>query len=437
MNLTKEANFGSIRGRGLVATQLINPEDILFSEDPLICCQFSWNKLYGYKACDHCMCPLETSEENARRLTNNPTIILPYPEVSFCCKEIIHCPNCSVNYCSHACLESASLTYHSAMCVGFIEEEGSENPLEKLDAIWRQSHYPPETGTIFLLVRIAAACLSAYFMGSSTSQHLIESLKQFVSDTTTSTMTNEDGANNSVLYHRILNDQFVVHIEQIHNAFIEVLVFLCQKFIQTASNDECIQTLHKVGLNNLLVKDHFLNALCLISRNGQGIATSAFSVWVNQAEKLVSTMNEQLSTEFNLFINQLYTAIDNHVGSFLDNEGVGLYYYQSRINHSCSPNAIIRFNGINSRLSVVALTSIQEGEEITISYLDHCLQSRSRHTRRKYLSSNYLFWCDCSKCEMEKTNGALSVTSSEDDDDNDEDGVDDDDDGGDCDIEQN
>lgn len=65
---------------------------------------------------------------------------------------------------------------------------------------------------------------------------------------------------------------------------------------------------------------------------------------------------------------------------------------------------------------MVALTPIQEGEEVTISYLDHCLQSRGRHTRRKYLSSNYLFWCDCPKCEMEKIDGALSVTSSSEDD---------------------
>ncbi|CAH8518719.1 unnamed protein product [Schistosoma guineensis] len=411
MNLTKEVDFGPIRGRGLVAAQFINPEDILFSEDPLICCQFSWNKLYGYKACDHCLCPLETSEENARRLTNNPSLVLPYPEASFHCSQTVHCPNCLANYCSPNCLESAALTYHSPMCMASIEK-GKENPLEKLDIIWRQSHYPPESGTIFLLVRIAAACLSACLIGSSTSQHLVEALRQFVSST--SAMINENA--NDILYHQILGDQFATYIEEIHSAFIEVLLFLCQKFSHVTSYDECIQTLQKAGINTLLEKNHFTSALCLISRNGQGIATSAFSVWVNQAGKLVDTTNEQTSNEFNSFVDRLYSAIDDHVGSFLDNEGVGLYYYQSRINHSCSPNAIIRFSGVNSRLSVVALTPIQEGEEVTISYLDHCLQSRGRHTRRKYLSSNYLFWCDCPKCEMEKIDGALSVTSSSEDD---------------------
>ncbi|KAH8861775.1 SET and MYND domain-containing protein 5 [Schistosoma japonicum] len=410
MNLTREVDFGPIRGRGLVAAQSINTEDILFTEDPLICCQFSWNKLYGYKACDHCLRPLESSEENVQRLTNNPTFTLPYSEASFQCNQIVQCPTCLTNYCSQNCLDSAALTYHSVMCMGLIESE-NENPLKKLDIIWRQFHYPPESGTIFLLVRIAAACLSACIMASSPSLHIVEALKQFISST--SAPTNE---NTSVLYHQLLGDQFVTRIEQIHNAFVEVLLFLCQKFSHATSCEECIQTLQKAGLNSLLEKHHFTSALCLISRNGQGIATSALSVWVNQAGKIVSTMNEQTSKEFDLFVNRLYEAIDDHVGSFLDNEGVGLYYYQSRINHSCSPNAVIRFSGVNSQLSVVALTAIQEGEEVTISYLDDCLQSRSRHTRRKYLSSNYLFWCDCPKCEMEKNDDTQSLTSSSEDD---------------------
>nr|CAH8841392.1 unnamed protein product [Trichobilharzia regenti] len=418
MNLTREVDFGPIRGRGLVATQSVRPEDILFSEEPLVCCQFSWNKLYGYKACDHCLCPLETSEENARRLTNNPSLTLPHPEAAFQCNQIVQCPKCLVNYCSPNCLESAALVYHSVMCIGLNETSG-ENPLEKLDMLWRESHYPPESGTIFLLVRVAAACLSACIFDSIHSQHVVEALKTFVSSTSAATNEGE----NNVLYHHILGDQFVSRLEQLHSAFIEVLLFLCKKSSNASSYDECIQILQKAGLNNLLEKNHFTSALCLISRNGQGIATSAFSVWANQAGKLASSVNGEESAQFTLILDQLYEAMDNHVGSFLDNEGVGLYYFQSRINHSCSPNSIVRFNGTNSRLSVVALTSIKEGEEITISYLDQCLQSRSRHTRRKHLSQNYLFWCDCPKCETEKMNGAPSVTSSEEEEesDNDED----------------
>ena len=57
--------------------------EVLFEEKPLVSCQFLWNKLYEYKACDHCMKPLETAEENVRRLTSNPSVSLPHPE---CCQ---------------------------------------------------------------------------------------------------------------------------------------------------------------------------------------------------------------------------------------------------------------------------------------------------------------------------------------------------------------
>lgn len=51
--------------------------------------------------------PLETAEENLRRLTGNQTVTLPYPE---CCavqktKYLqVQCPNCPSQYCSSECL---------------------------------------------------------------------------------------------------------------------------------------------------------------------------------------------------------------------------------------------------------------------------------------------------------------------------------------------
>ena len=85
-------------------------------------------------------------------------------------------------------------------------------------------------------------------------------------------------------------------------------------------------------------------------------------------------------------------------GQFLNNEGSGLYSNQSKINHSCKPNAEIRFEHSNNILQVVALRAISSEEEITISYLDECEINRSRHSRQKYLQENYLFLCECEKC---------------------------------------
>lgn len=72
-------------------------------------------------------------------------------------------------------------------------------------------------------------------------------------------------------------------------------------------------------------------------------------------------------------------------GSFLNSEGSGLYAIQSMINHSCSPNAEIKFKYNNNELSIVALQDLQPGQEVLISYLDECAIRCSRHSRQKML----------------------------------------------------
>lgn len=89
------------------------------------------------------------------------------------------------------------------------------------------------------------------------------------------------------------------------------------------------------------------------------------------------------------------------VGSFLNNEGSGLYILQSSVNHSCTPNAIAEFPYSNSTLVLKAIRDIQVGEEICTSYLDECELERSRYSRQKALSSLYLFVCHCDKCQAQ------------------------------------
>lgn len=89
------------------------------------------------------------------------------------------------------------------------------------------------------------------------------------------------------------------------------------------------------------------------------------------------------------------------VGSFLNNEGSGLYVLQSTVNHSCLSNAVVEFPYSNNTLVLKAIRDIQPGEEISISYLDDCELIRSRHSRQKALSSLYLFICSCEKCQSQ------------------------------------
>ncbi|XP_078085645.1 histone-lysine N-methyltransferase SMYD3 isoform X2 [Mustelus asterias] len=75
--------------------------------------------------------------------------------------------------------------------------------------------------------------------------------------------------------------------------------------------------------------------------------------------------------------------------------GVGLYPSVSLLNHSCDPNCVIVFEGKHLRLH--AVRQIEVDEELTVSYIDVMATSQDR---RRQLTKQYCFACDCKRCEM-------------------------------------
>lgn len=65
------------------------------------------------------------------------------------------------------------------------------------------------------------------------------------------------------------------------------------------------------------------------------------------------------------------------------------------INHSCSPSAVIVFDG--PKIAVRALKPIQSGEEVLISYVD---SSAPFGVRQAELKDQYFFDCTCIKCKL-------------------------------------
>ena len=82
------------------------------------------------------------------------------------------------------------------------------------------------------------------------------------------------------------------------------------------------------------------------------------------------------------------------------NIGVGLFPTASLLNHSCKPNVeMFRSSSKHSPTCVfVAVRHIEEGEELTISYLPDAYK-KSVHERKDYLEYNYGFKCDCPLCK--------------------------------------
>lgn len=224
-------------------------------------------------------------------------------------------------------------------------------------------HYPPETSSVLLVLRIFAMI--------KTQPELLNTFGEFCDRS-----INEDLS----ICHKILGEKFTSQVSELQNAFAELF-----------AGDE---VLHKY-----LTLEGLTQIFALIGTNSQGIGTSAFAGWVKNVSEL--EMNDKQRKELDELIDTFYATLDETVGQFLNNEGSGLYLTQSKINHSCNPNAEIRFPYSNSVLQVVALREINSDEEICISYLDECELNRSRHSRQKYLQENYLFLCECEKCQQE------------------------------------
>lgn len=75
-------------------------------------------------------------------------------------------------------------------------------------------------------------------------------------------------------------------------------------------------------------------------------------------------------------------------------KAVSLFETTSKVNHSCDPNSLAVFEGRDQK--IYTRSKLEEGTEITISYIDTHLPQTSRDS---LLKSRYFFQCGCSACK--------------------------------------
>lgn len=325
------------------------------------------------------MRPLETAEANAQRLTDDRTLQLPYPE---CCITIpwlekhTKCPECGAKYCSEDCRTEA-LAHHAFICK--LNLPANNQPISELIEVWKKMHYPPETASLMLIIKIFAL----YKQAADKPQFLAR-LNDFQQSA---------GDEETQLFHKILGGTFQAQLEN-----------LFQGMMQVFSSDPDFQL--------WLTPDSFKRLFVLIGTNGQGIGTTSVGAWAKRVGDLENLSDVDKKT-LEQAIDDLYMKMDDYAGQFLNVEGSGLYSQQSKINHSCQPNCEIVFPHSNHVLQVVALRDIAAGEEVTISYLDECMLTSSRHSRQKELKANYIFVCECERCAAEKLTQKDETSSEE------------------------
>uniref|UniRef100_A0A8C5H7U8 [histone H3]-lysine(4) N-trimethyltransferase n=1 Tax=Gouania willdenowi TaxID=441366 RepID=A0A8C5H7U8_GOUWI len=87
--------------------------------------------------------------------------------------------------------------------------------------------------------------------------------------------------------------------------------------------------------------------------------------------------------------------------------GVGLFLNLCLVNHNCWPNCTVILN--HGKIELRALGKIEEGEELTVSYVDYLNLSEER---QRHLKTQYFFECTCEHCKN-KTKDDLKMAGRE------------------------
>lgn len=386
----------------MYATRAYRAGETVFEEKPFVSAQFAWNAGLKYRACEYCLRPLETASENVARLANDASIELPHPD---CCptterRTIAACPHCAVEYCSEDCRNEAAQRYHCAVCPMTQSQsarDAAEHPLHVLIDAWKKIHYPPETCSIMLLVKLVGMYQQSTGLRR---EEFLATLRDFQNK-----VVNETDR----IAHKMLGANFEQQLAELYPLY-------CRAFAGPANRHP------DVDLGELLSPAAFKTLFAIVGTNGQGLGTSPFAVWVKRVTEKAKQLPQDEQLALDSLIDDVYEQLDNVSGmQFINNEGSALYGTQSKINHSCRPNAQPTFPYSDHTMVLEALRDIAAGEEIHISYLDECALQQSRHSRQRDLRENYLFQCQCEKCVEQRDQPDVTSDEEEEEEDDEED----------------
>ncbi|KAL5530712.1 TOM20 [Sanghuangporus sanghuang] len=98
--------------------------------------------------------------------------------------------------------------------------------------------------------------------------------------------------------------------------------------------------------------------------------------------------------------------------------GTGLYFVSSYLAHSCAPSVRPCFREGTSELHLVALRDIEEGEELSMAYVDVSQRTDESPAaayarRRAALSQGWRFLCACARCVEDKKSLGLENVEDE------------------------
>lgn len=221
------------------------------------------------------MRPLETTEENIRRLASDQSISVPFQEhdpTQQYVNQFCMCVQCGARYCSQECRIDALKKYHAASCMGNFRQDDT-HPINILNDTWMKMHYPPESGTILLIVRIMAM-----YKQSKNREEFLETLKSFQS-----VYVNVQDQ----MAHKMLGVNFETQLSELYKQF-------CNAF----QDDD---------FSMFTTPDAFKSLMAIIGTNSQGVATSSFAEWAQKVSSL--SLPEEEKTQLEACLDDIYRKV--------------------------------------------------------------------------------------------------------------------------------
>jgi len=357
-------------GKGLFATRRIASGEVIFTESSSYCIQMLKTPEYStVAACDTCLRSLATPEDVC-------SDGLPSPEVwpQF---DRTHCSQCdgAVVYCCKWCKDKGFETHHRLLC----HVPGSL-PLSLFEQ-WVNDHAASFSSSAMSAVRLA-----------------LKMAAQILQEIETHTDAKEQALLTQTLLDMLVGDssdatrRFCVSEDDI---------------VSLLSAIRCVLNLTSLDDAVWLNVEWLKHTIMCVSQNAVHMKPAApFATWYSSAKRrgefgggadVVRKAVEGLIAQHGL-AGKMHEA-DEMFRQLCGIEAIGLFALHTCINHSCDSNCEAQtYCYSTAALDVVALRTIEAGEEITISYIDKKLPVFQRRAR---LRRHYLFDCHCGKCLSE------------------------------------
>jgi len=372
------------KGRGMFASRSFKQEETLFFEQPIISQQHVTNRLIA-RTCGNCFRFLGTLEE---QLAHHRELLemqsLPIHNAS----GIVRCVHeCGELYCSEECRNEALFRHHNILCVGTLQVQ--EHPLFQF-----KSHAILHNELFLLAGQVLAVILSSWRLnGGQLNQHVLPFAQlhkklwwEVVTDV-------QEDILKSIMDEslKLLRQAFVLQLRPEEYQFLE---FLRVDFFATL--------LGLLDLNNHTIDIKAPLQIVYSSLAEQGTHPSGLTLEVLKpiAEAIAREQDNYLD-EDEAYPSEGCSMGENYSEPHLQDifpafEGLGIFPNIAMMNHSCVPNANVRF-GDDRTAVVVALRDIQPGEELTISYIENDMPLEARQKELQ----EYGFICDCPLCSQQ------------------------------------